>query len=59
MANNLMHLMGDYNDDLDDIRSGIYRLLEFEDNDRSEKKNLAKREVLSAVNELRIKLDNL
>lgn len=51
--------MGDYNDSLDEIRSGLYRLLEFEADDYSEKKNLAKREVQYAINELRIRVDNL
>ena len=51
--------MGDFNDDLDDIRAALYRLLDFEEYDYSEKKNLAKREVLFAINELRIKAENL
>lgn len=51
--------MGDYNDSLDEIRSTIYRLLEFEQDDYSEKKNLAKREVMYQINELRIKVENL
>jgi hypothetical protein len=59
MQNDRTHLMGDYNDKLDDIRTSIYRLLEFEQDDYSEKKNLAKREVLYAINELRISVDNL
>jgi hypothetical protein len=59
MGSNRLSLMGDYNDQLDDIRSSLYRLLEFENEDYSEKKNLAKREVLYAINELRIKVDNL
>lgn len=59
MANDRVHLMGEFNDSLDDIRSTLYRLLEFEADDYSEKKNLAKREVLNALNELRITIDNL
>lgn len=59
MANDRLHLMGDYNDQLDDIRSAMYRLLEFEQDDYGEKKNLAKREVLYAINELRIEVENL
>jgi hypothetical protein len=59
MANDRSHLMGDFNDDLDDIRAALYRLLDFEEEDYSEKKNLAKREVLFAINELRIKTENL
>ena len=59
MANDRTHLMGDFNDRLDEIRSGLYRLLEFAEDDWSEKKDLAKREVLYAVNELRIGVDNL
>lgn len=51
--------MSKYNDELDEIRSLLYKLLEFENNDYSEKKNLAKREVLYAINELRIKTENL
>jgi hypothetical protein len=51
--------MGEYNDMLDEIRSGLYRLLEFEEDDYSEKKGLAKREVLYEINELRIKVENL
>ena len=51
--------MSDYNDSLDEVRSAIYRILEFEQDDYSEKKNLAKREVLYQINELRIKVENL
>jgi len=51
--------MGAFNDQIDDIRSALYRLLEYDENDFSEKKNLAKREVQYAINELRIKADNL
>lgn len=51
--------MGEFNDQIDDIRSALYRLLEFETDDFSEKKNLAKREVQYAINELRILADNL
>jgi hypothetical protein len=59
MNENRIHLMGDFNDSLDDIRSAIYRLLEFEQGDYSEKKNLAKREVQNEINELRILIENL
>ena len=48
--------MGEFNDSLDDIRMGIYRLLEFETDDYSEKKSLAKREVQFMINDLRIKV---
>ncbi len=53
------HLMGGFNDQIDDLRSLMYKLLEFEETDFSEKKNLAKREVLYALNELRIQTENL
>lgn len=59
MANNQAHLMDDYNNQLDEVRALLYNLLEFEQSDYSEKKNLAKREVLYALNELRIKVENL
>ena len=52
-------LMGEYNDSIDEIRSLIYALLEFDSEDYSQKKDLAKREVLYAINELRIKAENL
>ncbi len=51
--------MSEFNDQIDDIRAALYRLLEYEDDDFSEKKNLAKREVQYGINELRIKADNL
>jgi hypothetical protein len=51
--------MGDFNDSLDEVRSSIYRLLEFGQDDYSEKKDLAKREVLYQINELRIMVENL
>lgn len=53
------HLMGKFNDNLDDIRSTLYTLLDFKQDDWSEKKDLAKREVLNAINELRIQTENL
>lgn len=59
MANDQTHLMGSFNDQLDDIRSVLYKLLEFESDDYSDKKNLVKREVLYAINELRISTENL
>jgi hypothetical protein len=59
MENNNTHLMSDFNDALDEIRLGLYRVLEFEADTSSEKKNLAKREVLYAINELRIQTENL
>lgn len=59
MSADRLHLMGEFNDSLDDIRSAIYRLLEFEQDDYSEKKNLAKREVQNSINELRITIENL
>jgi len=51
--------MGEYNDALDDIRMGVYRLLELEAENFSEKKSLAKREVQFMINDLRIKIENL
>ncbi len=51
--------MGEYNDRIDEIRSLIYALLEFDPDTFSQKKDLAKREVLYAINELRIKAENL
>jgi hypothetical protein len=51
--------MGGFNDQIDEVRSGLYRLLEFENEDWSEKKELVKREVLYAINELRISVENL
>lgn len=51
--------MGDFNDQIDDIRASLYNLLEFGEDDWSEKKDLAKREVLYAINELRIRAENL
>ena len=59
MESNRTHLIGGFNDQLDEVRSLLYRLLEFEETDFSEKKNLAKREVLYALNELRIQTENL
>jgi len=59
VPDNRTHLMGDFNNQLDDIRSSLYQLLEFEETDYSEKKNLVKREVLYGLNELRIKVENL
>lgn len=51
--------MEDFNSQLDDVRSVLYQLLEFDETDYSEKKNLVKREVLYGLNELRIKVENL
>ncbi len=51
--------MSEFNDYLDEVRSGLYRLLEFSQDDWSEKKDLAKREVQNAINELRIRVENL
>ena len=59
MDNNRTHLMSEFNDYLDEVRSGLYRLLEFSQDDWSEKKDLAKREVQNAINELRIRVENL
>ena len=59
MASNRQSLMGDINDQIDEIRSEFYRVLEFEEDDWSEKKELAKRELFYAINELRIKAENL
>ncbi len=52
-------MMGRFNDQLDDLRSNLYTLLEFDADDWSEKKSLARREVLYAINELRISVENL
>ncbi len=51
--------MSSFNDDLDSIRTSLYTLLEFDEDDYGEKKDLAKREVMFAINELRIKAENL
>lgn len=59
MAGDRIHLMGEYNDMLDEVRSLLYRLLEFSEDDYSEKKTLVKREVSFALNELRIRVENL
>ncbi len=59
MAANRSHLMSELNDRLDDIRHSLYNLLEFPEDSYSEKKDLAKREVLNALNELRIRAENL
>ncbi len=59
MAGDRIHLMSEYNDMLDEVRSLLYRLLEFSEDDYSEKKTLAKREVSFALNELRIRVENL
>lgn len=59
MDNNRTHLMSEFNDYLDEVRSGLYRLLEFSQDDWSEKKDLAKREVQNAINELRIRVEYL
>ncbi len=56
---NRSHEMGRLNDRLDEVRSALYRLLEFDEEDYSEKKDLAKREVLYLINELRISAENL
>jgi len=58
-SDNRLDEMGAFNDQIDAIRSALYRLLDFAEDDYSEKKGLAKREVLYAINELRIKVDNL
>jgi hypothetical protein len=59
MPNDQTPLMGEFNDQLDEIRAVLYRLLEFSADDYSEKKNLARREVQYAINELRIRVENL
>lgn len=59
MAEDRTHLMGKLNDDIDELRTLFYQLLEFESENYSEKKSLAKREVLYALNELRIKTENM
>ena len=50
MARDRTDLMGEYNDRLDEVRTLIYALLEFDPEDWSERKNLAKREVQYAIN---------
>ena len=59
MTKGRTHLISDFNDSLDDIRDCLYRVLEFDEDDYSEKKDLAKREVLFKINELRIAAENL
>jgi len=59
MTKNRTHLMSDFNDKLDQIRDSLYRVLDFAEDDYSEKKDLAKREVLFKINELRISAENL
>lgn len=59
MSRNRTHLMTGFNDDLDAIRDSLYRILEFDEDDYSEKKDLAKREALYKINELRISAENL
>jgi len=59
MAGSRSSLMSSFNDDLDSIRTSLYTLLEFDEDDYGEKKDLAKREVMFAINELRIKAENL
>lgn len=50
--------MYDLNDDLDTLRTAFYSLFDFSREDYSEQKDLARREVLYAINELRIKAEN-
>jgi len=59
VENNRIHLMGHYNDRIDSIRNALYRLLEFNEEDFSEKKDLAKREVMFAIGDLRNDVENL
>lgn len=59
MVNDKTHLMGNFTNQLDEIQMLLYKLLEFEETDYSEKKNLAKRKVLFALNEIRIQTENL
>lgn len=51
--------MSNFTKELDEIQTLVYKLLEFEETDYSEKENLAKREVLFALNEIRIQAENL
>jgi len=51
--------MSHFNNQLDDLRSNLYTLLEYDTDNWSEKKSLARREVLNAINELRITVENL
>lgn len=59
MGTNRLSRMGEFNDQLDTIRTELYQLLEFGEDDFSEKKSRAKREVLYALNEMRIQVENL
>lgn len=59
MTKSRTHLISDFNDSLDEIRDCLYRVLEFDEDDYSEKKDLAKREALFKINELRIAVENL
>jgi len=59
MAGGRSDLMSSFNDDLDRIRTSLYTLLDFDEESFGEKKDLAKREVLFALNELRIRIENL
>lgn len=59
MAGDRSDLMSSFNDDLDRIRTSLYTLLDFDEESFGEKKDLAKREVLFALNELRIRIENL
>ncbi|MDR2898391.1 MAG: hypothetical protein LBU99_06195 [Spirochaetaceae bacterium] len=45
--------MYEINDKLDEVRALFYNLLDFEEDDISEKKEGAKRELLFALNDLR------
>lgn len=59
MENDRTQLMSSFTKELDEIQTLLYKLLEFEETDYSEKKNLAKRKVLFAINEIRIQTENL
>lgn len=59
MAGDRSGSMSSFNDDLDRIRTSLYTLLDFDEESFGEKKDLAKREVLFALNELRIRIENL
>lgn len=59
MAGDRSGSMSSFNDDLDRIRTSLYTLLDFDEEYFGEKKDLAKREVLFALNELRIRIENL
>lgn len=51
--------MYEFNNSLDEIRTLIYKVLDFEKDEYSEKKDMAKRELRFAINDLLNQTDNL